>query len=100
MKCPRCESPEVSKNGTRNSKQNFICKQCGRQFVEYSSARGYSAEIRRICLRMRRQGIAYRKIEELTGVSHNTVIAWDKEAGDGGAIFSAKATVSAIAKYP
>jgi transposase-like protein len=84
MKCPRCESIEISKNGTRNNKQNFICKQCGRQFVEYSSARGYSAEIRQICLRMRRQGMAYRKIEELTGVSHNTVIAWDKEANDGG----------------
>jgi transposase len=33
---------------------------------------------------MRRQGMAYRKIEALTGVSHNTVIAWDKEANDGG----------------
>jgi transposase-like protein len=84
MKCPRCESTEISKNGTRNNKQNFVCKQCGRQFVEYSSARGYSAEIRQICLRMRRQGMAYRKIEELTGVSHNTVIVWDKEATDGG----------------
>lgn len=41
--------------------------------------RGYSTEVRQICLRMRRKGMAYRKIEELTGVSHNTVIAWDKD---------------------
>jgi transposase len=33
---------------------------------------------------MRQQGMAYRKIEELTGVSHNTVIAWDREANDRG----------------
>jgi transposase len=31
---------------------------------------------------MRRQGMAYRKIEELTGVSHNTVIYWHKEVTD------------------
>jgi transposase-like protein len=79
MKCPKCQSTEISKNGTRNGKQNFICKHCGRQFLDYSSSRGYPDEIRQICLRMRRQGMAYRKIEALTGVNHNTIISWNKD---------------------
>ena len=34
-KCPKCQSEEVVKNGhVHNSKQRYICKQCGRQFVE------------------------------------------------------------------
>lgn len=32
--CPRCRSTEVSKNGRRSGKQNYICKDCGRQFLD------------------------------------------------------------------
>ncbi|WP_445243200.1 MULTISPECIES: IS1/IS1595 family N-terminal zinc-binding domain-containing protein [unclassified Microcoleus] len=32
--CPNCASKEVSRNGkTRHGKQNFKCRECGRQFV-------------------------------------------------------------------
>jgi IS1 family transposase/DNA-directed RNA polymerase subunit RPC12/RpoP len=35
MKCPRCESQAIVKNGTiHNKKQKYACKDCGRQFVE------------------------------------------------------------------
>jgi len=34
MKCPRCESTLYSKNGRRNDKQNYLCKNCGKQFLE------------------------------------------------------------------
>ena len=34
MNCPSCQSPPVKKNGhLHNGKQNFRCKECGRQFV-------------------------------------------------------------------
>ena len=33
--CPTCESESVVKNGSiHNGKQNHLCKDCGRQFVE------------------------------------------------------------------
>lgn len=33
--CPSCESESVVKNGfIHNGKQNHLCKDCGRQFVE------------------------------------------------------------------
>ncbi|MEO5377045.1 MAG: IS1 family transposase, partial [Magnetococcus sp. DMHC-6] len=35
MQCPNCDSDQTVKNGSRqNGKQNFLCNQCGRQFVE------------------------------------------------------------------
>jgi AcrR family transcriptional regulator len=34
MKCPHCQSPQLSKNGYRRGKQCYRCKDCGKQFVE------------------------------------------------------------------
>lgn len=35
MKCPRCGSVHISRNGRRSSsRQNYLCKACGRQFSE------------------------------------------------------------------
>lgn len=35
MNCPSCESSKIVKNGLiHNGKQNYRCKNCGRQFVE------------------------------------------------------------------
>lgn len=34
MKCPHCQSRQISKNGSRRGKQCYLCKDCGKQFVE------------------------------------------------------------------
>jgi AcrR family transcriptional regulator/DNA-directed RNA polymerase subunit RPC12/RpoP len=34
MKCPSCASQRLSKNGRRYGKQRYLCKDCGRQFLE------------------------------------------------------------------
>lgn len=35
MNCPSCQSSNIVKNGLiHNGKQNYRCKDCGRQFVE------------------------------------------------------------------
>lgn len=34
MKCPNCQSQQLSKNGYRRGKQCYRCKECGKQFVE------------------------------------------------------------------
>ncbi|MBD2194783.1 MULTISPECIES: IS1/IS1595 family N-terminal zinc-binding domain-containing protein [Calothrix] len=34
MKCPRCESTSYRKNGHRNGKQYYLCKNCRKQFLE------------------------------------------------------------------
>jgi transposase-like protein len=81
MKCPKCESKQIRKNGHRSDKQNYLCKNCGRQFVESYSQRGYSDDAKQICLKMHQNGLGFREIERLTGISHNTIINWARQAG-------------------
>lgn len=76
MKCPRCASIQTQKNGHRQGRQNYRCKTCGRQFVESQIQKGYSSEIKQICLRMHKNGMGFREIERITGISHNTIINW------------------------
>ena len=42
IKCTQCESTQTSKNGHRRGKQIYLCKQCGRQFVDPYSPKGHS----------------------------------------------------------
>ena len=83
MECPDCQSTHLRKNGWRRGKQNHLCLACGRQFVENPKVeRGYSDDIRRLCLRMYVNGMGFRGIERVTGVHHTTVITWVKQVGE------------------
>jgi AcrR family transcriptional regulator/transposase-like protein len=78
MICPDCQSDRVAKNGRQQGKQRYICKGCGRQFLDRYTPRGYPQEIRQKCLNLHTQGISFREIERQTGVDCNTVINWVK----------------------
>ncbi|HLO51872.1 MAG TPA: NYN domain-containing protein [Kamptonema sp.] len=38
MKCPKCDSTSCRKNGRNNGRQRYLCKSCGKQFIEPGSA--------------------------------------------------------------
>ena len=65
LPCPTCSSHSVVKNGsTRHGKQNHLCKDCGRQFVENTQWRMISFENR---------SLIYRLLQELiplAGIAH------------------------------
>lgn len=43
MECPECKSTHIRKNGIKRGKQNHICVDCGRQFIDhYETTLGYS----------------------------------------------------------
>ena len=81
MKCPKCASIKISKNGHHHGKQNYVCKSCGRQFVESYDPKGYSDDVKQLCLKMYLNGMGFRGIERVTGINHNTIINWVKQAG-------------------
>ena len=67
MKCPRCYSNHIRKNGEQRGKQNYICAECGCQFIEYHNTIGYSEEIKRESKRdYCRQGINAMRLIEST----------------------------------
>jgi transposase-like protein len=82
MQCPECGSTHIRKNGTKKGKQNHICVECQRQFVDrYEAQKGYSDEAKRECLKLYVNGMGFRAIERVTGVHHTTVITWVKQVG-------------------
>jgi transposase-like protein len=82
QQCPECGSIHIQRNGHRGDKQNLVCAECGRQFMEKYTVRGYSQEIKEICLKMYCNGMGFRQIERCTGVNHNTVINWVRKIGE------------------
>ena len=81
MKCPRCHSEKICKNGHKNGKQRFLCKDCRHQFVKVRSQRGYDDAFKQICLQAYRNGKSFREIQRIYGVHHTTVLSWVKQAG-------------------
>ena len=80
MQCPKCGSFHIRKNGKRGAKQNHICADCGRQFIDSYSQRGYEPKVKELCLKMYCNGMGFRQIERCTDVCHNTVINWVKKS--------------------
>ena len=68
--CPTCHSDAVVKNGrTRHSKQNYKCRDCGRQFVEAPQWRAVSEEQRAIIDRLLLEKIPLAAIARVMQVS-------------------------------
>ena len=83
IECPECGSKHIHKNGIKKRKQNHLCVDCGRQFINplQISPRGYSDRLRNECLKMYINGMGFRAIERVKGVHHTTIINWIKDVG-------------------
>jgi transposase-like protein len=83
IKCPECKSTHINKNGHKGGKQNHICVDCGRQFIDcYQMHQGYAEEVKRECLSMYVNGMGFRAIERVKGVHHTSIINWVKQVGE------------------
>lgn len=81
MQCPECGSTHIRKNGIQKGKQNHICVNCARQFIDrYEPTRGYSDSVRQECLELYVNGMGFRAIERVKHVHHTTVITWVRQA--------------------
>lgn len=81
MKCPNCGSSQTVKNGHRQGRQCYKCKQCDRQFLEFYRPWRYSDDVKKMCLEMYFEGIGVRDIERRTNIHHTTVMCWIRETG-------------------
>src|SRR4028118_2154381 len=70
MKCPRCNSQYIVKNGhTHTGKQNFKCGDCNRQFVMAPRHQPVEEETRELIDRLLLEKISLAGIVRVTGVS-------------------------------
>ncbi|NEO49866.1 MAG: IS1 family transposase [Moorea sp. SIO4A3] len=56
MECPRCHSNKNHKYGHQRGKQRYKCNECGRQFIENKTERGYDEKTKLLCLKAMQQG--------------------------------------------
>ena len=82
MKCPECSSEHMRKNGHRQHKQNYICVECRRQFLNEYEPKGYSDDVKRLCLKMYVNGMGVRGISRVTDIAHTTILNWIAQSGE------------------
>lgn len=72
--CPNCGSEEVSRNGqTRHGKQNYKCRECGRQFILNPVWKPITEEQKELMSRMLLERISQAGIARVLQVSEDTV---------------------------
>jgi transposase-like protein len=78
LHCPDCQSTKVKKNGKKISKkQNYLCKDCGRQFIGDHALRykGCHSDLIQKILMMLVRGIGIRDIAEIEKISIRKVLS-------------------------
>jgi transposase-like protein len=80
MRCPKCGSPELQKNGrTKTGQQKYHCKGCHR----YGTLETHEAERerqRQLVAQLHTERVSQRGIARITGVSRTTIIQWLKKS--------------------
>ncbi len=78
MRCPRCKSDQRVKDGIVKGRQRYQCKACGfRYTVEYKS--GITPYFKRLALMMYIEGLGFRSIGRILGVSNVAVLNWVRD---------------------
>lgn len=77
--CPRCQSENIVKSGVVNQRQRYLCKKCRYYFTVNKMGKRIDNYYVTKALQLYLEGISYREIERIIGVSHVTVSNWVKE---------------------
>jgi len=77
--CPRCDAYQVVKSGIVQQRQRFKCKKCNYYFTVSKVGKQIDNYYVIKALQLHIEGVSYREIERLLGVSHVSVINWVKK---------------------
>lgn len=79
--CPRCSGKNHVKSGFVDQRQRYRCKDCGYFFSVQKAGKRIDAYYVTKALQLYLEGISYREIENILGVSHVSVMNWVKQYG-------------------
>lgn len=79
--CPKCNSPQATKSGVIDGRQRFKCKNCGYHYTVAKVGKEINSYYVIKALQLYIEGVSYREIERLLGVSHVSVMNWVKKYG-------------------
>lgn len=73
MRCPKCGSEDRRKAGFIRERQRWLCKGCGCKYTR-STLPGKPPEMKRLALQLYLEGMGFRAIGRVLGVSNVAVI--------------------------
>ena len=75
MKCRKCNSEDIVKNGFMDGAQRYKCKNCSFQFTK-EVPHGKSAQDKIIALVLHLSGLSMNMTGKIVGVSVQTILRW------------------------
>lgn len=76
--CPKCQSKLIIKSGIVKERQRFRCKKCNYNFTVEKLGKSISSYYVTKALQLYLEGLSYREIERIIGISHVSVSNWVK----------------------
>ena len=80
MRCPKCNSDQKIKNGIHLKKQRYRCKECKYNYTR-EGFRGIGLDEKIKALKLYREGLGFRSIARVLGVSNVSVLRWIRNFG-------------------
>lgn len=77
--CPKCDSTQIVKSGIVNKRQRYRCKKCNYFFTVNKIGKKIDDYYVTKALQLYMEGLSYREIERILGISHVSVSNWIKE---------------------
>ena len=82
MKCSKCNCEKNTKNGFVKGIQRYKCKNCGYNYTVEKRSGEYSKETKRKALQLYLEGLGFRSIGRVLGVSNVSVLYWIRDFGE------------------
>lgn len=77
--CPSCSSENQIKSGVVNGRQRYKCKDCNYNFTVDKIGKKIDDYYVNKALQLYLEGLTYREIERILGISHVSVLNWVKK---------------------
>jgi hypothetical protein len=76
QQCPRCQSSKIVKSGVVKDRQRFRCNNCNYNFTVAKQGKQIDYYYVIKALQLYLEGVSFREIERLLGISHTSVMNW------------------------
>ncbi|WP_438963167.1 IS1/IS1595 family N-terminal zinc-binding domain-containing protein [Nonlabens sp.] len=77
--CPSCSSENQIKSGVVNGRQRYKCKDCNYYFTVDKMGKKIDDYYVNKALQLYLEGLTYREIERILGISHVSILNWVKK---------------------
>ncbi|MBL4746430.1 MAG: IS1 family transposase [Flavobacteriaceae bacterium] len=77
--CPNCNSDTYVKSGIVKGRQRYKCKKCSYYFTVNKIGKQIDSYYVNKALQLYLEGLSYREIERILGISHVSIINWVKK---------------------